>query len=806
MAERFTEVFRLPKDLYAEGSPVLLEAGVLLKDTVTQRILAQLKFRNLSEKAVRGLLIKFSLMDIGGAVLDPEFEYSYLDLNARKGAEFGSRTPVYLPENNVRKISVLGATVYFADGTSYVAGSLPWAALPAQERIEEHFEQPELRDQWHIELGAYSGFVPSKANGLFRCTCGSVNLDSAEKCYACGRSFEKMLGLLDTSALGALAKERLRLMAEREAARLEQLRQEEERRRLEEEERARLAAEEAEKLRLKKEKRKKLTRRILLIIAAVLLLAFLVYATIWHIIPYVKYLNANKELNAKSFDKAYEIFTGLGTFSDSEARATDTLYQKGLYLIESEEFIAAAETFERIPEYEDSFAKAYYCRNEAAYRAADELLSAGKYLDAADAFLALGNYADSKEKVLKAKYLYAAELLESGEYEKARDAFEELAEYEDSEDQAQEAKYLYAKELLENGEYEKAKDAFDEITKYKDSANQAQEAIYLYAKECLEAGEYDEAIARFKGLMAQKDRKEQVYETIYQKAIELINEKSFDNSNKLLSFISDYKDSSALIHEHNMVGTPTKDPTCTEPGVMTYTCENDGCTYTYTEPIDPTGHSFQDKVSVQPGCETVGELLHICSVCGHTESETLKATGHSYRDTVTTAATCTTNGVRTFTCAACGRSYTETIPAKGHTWTAATCTAPKTCTTCHATEGAALGHTTSTGKCSRCGADFRKTYVFTIPVGETLLAGSEMWNYQWHRYAANLPKDFFSGSYYIRLDAEKGVDVIGYVYDSLDNCMATVNPGKSITLKQPFFRIFVGGKYGPDCTITIGPK
>ena len=32
------------------------------------------------------------------------------------------------------------------------------------------------------------------------------------------------------------------------------------------------------------------------------------------------------------------------------------------------------------------------------------------------------------------------------------------------------------------------------------------------------------------------------------------------------------------------------------------------------------------------------------------------------------------------------------IPAKGHTWTAASCTAPKTCSVCSATDGNPLGH------------------------------------------------------------------------------------------------------------------
>lgn len=41
-----------------------------------------------------------------------------------------------------------------------------------------------------------------------------------------------------------------------------------------------------------------------------------------------------------------------------------------------------------------------------------------------------------------------------------------------------------------------------------------------------------------------------------------------------------------------------------------------------------------------------------------------------------------------------------------HVWQSATCTEPKTCTKCDETKGSALGHTTDSGICSRCGKNF----------------------------------------------------------------------------------------------------
>ena len=78
-----------------------------------------------------------------------------------------------------------------------------------------------------------------------------------------------------------------------------------------------------------------------------------------------------------------------------------------------------------------------------------------------------------------------------------------------------------------------------------------------------------------------------------------------------------------------------------------------------------------------------------CAVCGTTEGETLD---HAYTSTVTKAPTCSATGIKTYTCSACSDSYTESIATLDHTWNAATCTIPKTCSVCGATEGEAAGH------------------------------------------------------------------------------------------------------------------
>ena len=64
--------------------------------------------------------------------------------------------------------------------------------------------------------------------------------------------------------------------------------------------------------------------------------------------------------------------------------------------------------------------------------------------------------------------------------------------------------------------------------------------------------------------------------------------------------------------------------------------------------------------------------------------------GHTYKD-----ATCTTPK----TCSECSATEGSAL---GHNYKDATCTAPKSCSTCGATEGSALGHNYMAGVCTRC--------------------------------------------------------------------------------------------------------
>lgn len=119
-----------------------------------------------------------------------------------------------------------------------------------------------------------------------------------------------------------------------------------------------------------------------------------------------------------------------------------------------------------------------------------------------------------------------------------------------------------------------------------------------------------------------------------------------------------------VIVPHYLTRKITKKATCTEDGVITYTCTE--CNESYTEKIPATGHKYNDVVT-EASCDKGGYTLHTCANCGDTYKDDFTApTGHKYTKTTVKQPSCDTDGVSVYTCDTCGDSYSEVIKAKGH--------------------------------------------------------------------------------------------------------------------------------------------
>lgn len=119
MNGRYERIFFLPHILGLDDCPVVISAGALLRDHATRKVLVQLKLRNLSPLAVKAVKVKIHAYDTAKIELNGVDAFPYLDLNIPLGGEFGSQTPIPLPDAATRSFTVDILSVTFADGSGY---------------------------------------------------------------------------------------------------------------------------------------------------------------------------------------------------------------------------------------------------------------------------------------------------------------------------------------------------------------------------------------------------------------------------------------------------------------------------------------------------------------------------------------------------------------------------------------------------------------------------------------------------------------------------------------------------------------
>ena len=97
-------------------------------------------------------------------------------------------------------------------------------------------------------------------------------------------------------------------------------------------------------------------------------------------------------------------------------------------------------------------------------------------------------------------------------------------------------------------------------------------------------------------------------------------------------------------HTHSYTQQITEEATCTEKGVITFTCS---CNDTYTEEIPATGEHTWDngEITTEPTCTEAGEKTFTCTVCETaTYTEDVKELEHDTKTHEAQAATCTEKG------------------------------------------------------------------------------------------------------------------------------------------------------------------
>lgn len=122
-----------------------------------------------------------------------------------------------------------------------------------------------------------------------------------------------------------------------------------------------------------------------------------------------------------------------------------------------------------------------------------------------------------------------------------------------------------------------------------------------------------------------------------------------------------YTEDIAKLNTHTYKSEITKEATCGKSGTKTFTCTI--CKHFYTEDIPSSGsHHFTSSITKQPTCKEKGIETYLCIICGETYDKYIdKISKHSYVCAITKNATSEDPGVKTYTCSICDDSYTESF-------------------------------------------------------------------------------------------------------------------------------------------------
>lgn len=405
--ERYTSLYRLPEKQYTAGSPVLLEAGALLKDSRTGAVLVQLKMRSVSAKPIRAVMVAVDAFDVSGAPLEGVAEYQYLDLSVPRDEPFGQHQAIVLPDANTRRASVRCTRVVFADGTSWEADpSAVWSPLPERTTLEEALSQ-ELAEQYRRDTAACAQMLPQRCGSLWSCACGALNSAEEKVCHRCGLSLDAQLAALDETVL----REHLAAYKEAEAKKAEELCRREKERQAEH------------------RRKTKKTLAIALPAAAVCAAAVILITTV--IVPNQKHKEALALIEAGDYPAAYAMLEELGKPEEIKQNK----YDRAIKLLNSGDYDDAYTLLGNIGENE--------VIAESKYDRAMKLIDAGDYDDAYTLLRNIGN----NEAVAANKYDRAMAYINAQDYEAAYTLLDGL-NYEDSEEKRESIKPQYYEILL----------------------------------------------------------------------------------------------------------------------------------------------------------------------------------------------------------------------------------------------------------------------------------------------------------------------------------------------------------------------
>ena len=216
-------------------------------------------------------------------------------------------------------------------------------------------------------------------------------------------------------------------------------------------------------------------------------------------------------------------------------------YQQAVEAFSNGEYQQAEEEFLALGDYSDSADYVLKCRYERALAQLKED-GAEQVAAAREAFVALGDFEDAAAMVTECDYREAVKLMDAGDREAAKEKFGELGGYQDSETMVKRLQYMDAEDLLAEGEYEQARAIFAELSEYEDAASRVQETWYHQAEAALDAGDVEAALACLEEIPGYAEADQLVKRAHYMRATALREAEDIDAAAEEFALAGDYED------------------------------------------------------------------------------------------------------------------------------------------------------------------------------------------------------------------------------------------------------------------------
>lgn len=200
MAERYKRIYYSDEEMYYPNAPVLIEARAILKDNKFNKILAQIKIKNISENTIIAAIIKIRTFDSISEIAE-EFSYEYLDLDVSRDSEFGQQTPIYLEVDRARSFTVdVVKIVYDRKNIWEKEPAFNFNIIDKKDELKSKYNNAlvEIYQKMH---GNDKKYIPKKIASLWICSCGAVNFNTEEKCHVCHDSYNSLMKDLDEEKL-----------------------------------------------------------------------------------------------------------------------------------------------------------------------------------------------------------------------------------------------------------------------------------------------------------------------------------------------------------------------------------------------------------------------------------------------------------------------------------------------------------------------------------------------------------------------------------------------------------------------------